>query len=131
MSAACPIESIGLPIRLSGSITQAQFDSMKTRSTIELNPSPRTSFPSYSPGFIFDESSATTIRLNGEVYSLKFVKIFRTFHSSQYFKNGSTPIAEMALWYQTDGKKNLLTCVPIYTAATNNPGGDYIDAALN
>jgi len=131
MSASCPTESIGLPIGLSGSISQAQFNSMKTTSSIELNSSPRTTFPSYNQGFIFDESSSTSIRLNGEIYSLKFVKIFNRFHSVQYFKDGSPPIAEMALWYQTSNKKNLLTCIPIYTATTNNDGGKYIEAALN
>ena len=131
MPAKCIIGTSGLPIKLSGPITDTQYTAIKTTSSINLNSAPRNSPPSYLSGFIFDEPSSTSIYLNGETYSLLFVKIFKTFHSDQYFKNGSSPIAEMALWYKSSSGKFLLTCVPIYTAANNNNGGKYIEAALN
>lgn len=128
---ACPPESNkGLPLILQGPLTPTILNSIKTPSLIELKSAARTTYPSFDTGFIFNESGATTIRLNGDTYSLAHLQIFRPFHGATYF-DPRTPVGEITAWFRSSsGGSILLASVPIYKTASNNAGGNYLAAAL-
>lgn len=126
----CPPESNkGLPLILQGPLTPTILNSIKTPSLIELKSAARTTFPSFDSGFIFNESGATTIRLNGETFSLAHLQIFRSFHGTTYF-DPRISIGELTAWFRSSKGGILLASVPIYKTTTNNAGGSYLEAAL-
>lgn len=129
MASCSPEGNKGLPIILQGPITAQSLNSIQSSSFIELKASIRTTFPSYDTGFVFHESSQTTIRGFGETFTLQHAQLFKTTNRS-YYASTQQPIAEFALFFKAPTLQRIVLFIPVFEAAKLNVGGNYIASAL-